>query len=353
MATLGAILLAPLRDWVAKNIISLTKFIWAAISALPKYLTLRGFVLKNEPLWSFRKAGASRLERSPPVVTVMNFKGGVGKTTIAANIAASLAVNRGLRVLLVDLDYQGSLSDLLRKSSEKNDDVNLLSKWLSGKINQYPISAATTSVRGLENVRLVTAEYDLTETEDNQLLRWLIGDSRDDVRSRIARRLANSHHNYREHFDIVIMDAPPRLSLASANALRASHFVIVPTKLQPLSALPIAKMLEYLVTFRARIRGKFEVLGVVCNMTEGQKADKTESAVLAQIETALAGVDGNPVIFDQYIPDKPIIGRPQGSHLAYLTQGRGSKEIRTMFDSLSDELADRMGLPHAVAKADE
>ena len=269
VGTLISILIAPLRDFFAKILVDSFKWVWASLIALPKYLSLRSFVLKRKPLWKFRRAGSLRLENSPPVLTVMNFKGGVGKTTIAANLAASLALNHGMRVLLVDLDYQGSLSDLLRENTVYPDDENLLNDWLTRRTSQLSLEQATTAAKGLENVKLVSAEYALTEAEDNEFLRWLIGESSDDVRNRIARRLSSKKHNYKGEFDIVIMDAPPRLSLASANALRASHFVLIPTKLQPLSVLPIAKMTKYISEFRDQIKAKFELIGIVCSMTAG------------------------------------------------------------------------------------
>lgn len=351
VATLGAILLAPLRDWIADRIIQWFKFLRATITGFPKYMYLRSFVLSNTPLWSFRNAGGLQLSHAPPVLTIMNFKGGVGKTTIAANLAASFATRRGLRVLLVDLDYQGSLSELMRVQNESGK--NLLSKWLTSKATQMTVETSTSDVIGLAQVKIVTAEYELTDVEDNQLLRWLIGETFDDVRSRIGRRLTNNRQKYLEHFDLVIMDAPPRLSLASANALRASSYVLVPTKLQPMSALPIAKMLSYLETFRSRINAKFEVLGVICNMTRGFAPSGTETGVIAAIEGALGESSDRPGIFDQFIPDRAGIGRPQGTHLAYLATGKSGEENRQIFDALSAEIGAKMNLPVALAKAAE
>lgn len=344
IASLGAILLAPLRDWISRVIVRGFKWIWAAIWALPKFVRLRAFVLSSQPLWRFRRAGSHRLRSTPIVMTVMNFKGGVGKTTIAANLAASMASLKRKKVLVVDLDYQGSLSDLLRENVEEPKDENLLSDWLTQPVKRLGIEKATTSAKGLDNVRLVSAEYQVTETEDNQFLRWLIGETRDDVRNRISRVLRSAALKYGEQFDIVIMDAPPRLSLASANALRASHYVLVPTKLQPLSALPIAKMLDYLETFKTRIKARFEVIGVVCNMTSGLQPSGSETSVMGRIEEALENRENDPIILAQFIPDRVGIGRPRDSHLAYLSREQGSDDIRRMFDSLTEEICDRIGL---------
>ena len=346
-------LLKPLRDRFWSGITGSANWLWAAMKALPNHLRLRRFVFSGRPLWSYGKSKKIDLRGVPPVITVMNFKGGVGKTTIAANIAAALSLHGSLRVLLVDLDYQASLSDLLRESQQEDDGRNLLGEWIGSNAKQSGILEASMPARGLANVRLVSVRDGLTDVEDNLMLRWLIRETRDDVRSRIARRLASRITSCAEHFDVVIMDAPPRLSLSSINALRASKFVLVPTKLQPLSSRPIAKMVQDFGVLRERIGGDFQIMGVICNMTEGYTARGTETSSLASIETALAALPNQPPVISQYIPDRVDIGRPQGTHLAYLLPSQRGDEVRKVFDAIADEIMDLTGLERRIANAAE
>lgn len=346
-------LLKPVRDRLWTAISGLARWIWAALKALPNHLRLRRFVFTGRPLWSFRRWRNVDLRGIPPVITVMNFKGGVGKTTITANIAAALSQHCSLRVLLVDLDYQASLSDLLRESQPDNDARNLLADWVSASSKPTSILDVSIPARGLPNVRLVSVRDGLTDVEDNQMLRWLIRETRDDVRGRIARRLMNRATACAEHFDVVIMDAPPRLSLSSINALRASTHVLVPTKLQPLSARPIAKMVQDFGVLREQIGGEFQIMGVVCNMTHGQTVVGTETASLSSIEAALAALPNRPPVLTQYIPDRADIGRPQGTHLAYLIPGQRGDEVRRVFNAIADEISELAGLERRIANAAE
>jgi len=354
LSTVVIALVKPIRDrawrWFSQSI----KWYWAAIRALPEFLKLRSFVLKQKPLWSYRTSSRTHVSNHPPVITIMNFKGGVGKTTIAANLAASLSERRGLCVLLIDLDYQGSLSDLLLTRSETAENQNLLNEWLQKPKPSHRIEDLSTEASGLENTRLVSAEYELTEAEDNQLLRWLLGETSDDVRSRIFRRLRNSRDSKRLEFDVVIMDAPPRLSLASVNALKASDYILVPTKLQPLSVVPIAKMIRQLKTFKDQTRSSFKLLGVICNMTSKENGTSgSEKISHKSITDSLKESEDAPVIFGQFVPDRAIIGRPGDAPIGYLSSTPDGQVARRIFDNLSSEIADKIGLPVGVANAAE
>lgn len=357
VATAVAIfLIKPWRDKINKWLAGALRWVFAFVGSIPNHLALRNHVLAEKPLWDYRRPRAPGLERAPLAITIMNFKGGVGKTTLAANLAAALAHHRGLRVLLVDLDYQGSLSELLKPNSVDGSDFNLVSRVIGDDKGLQGVRFEDVSVPAadLTGVKLITAGYDLTETEDNQLLRWLIREVKGgDVRNRIVSALSRRDWALNTKFDVVIMDAPPRLSVASANALRASKYVIVPTKLQPLSAQPVAKMLAYLKKFKERIKGRFEIAGVVCCMTNADAAAGTETAALAQIKTALHGVDGAPRVYKQYIPDLVHIGRPQGVRIGYLLTGPNGDRVRGVFNNLADELVDQMNLTPLVARPNE
>lgn len=348
---LGPLLFQPARRFVGKILLSVFGEVWAFVRAWPSFMRLRKFVSKEKPLWTYRPAGNLLKNASPPCLMIMNYKGGVGKTTLAANLAAAFSEHHAKRVLLVDLDYQGSLSDLLRNRDEESR--NTMASVLSSATLPKSIDDVTTGVQDLPNVKLITSEYDLTHVEENQLQRWLMGDARGDVRSRVARILTSKKLNVKDQFDLVIFDAPPRLSLASVNALRAANFILVPTKLQPLSAIPIAKMVRELNEFRGKIRGNFDLLGVVCNMTHGTSPAGNEGLSYAGIQDALATAPGNPELFSTFIPDRAFLGRPDGANISYSLKGADGQRAREMFNQLSDEIGGKMGIVEPMALAAE
>lgn len=340
----AAVLLAlikPVRVWAEQIFLGSVKWLWAALSALPNHLRLYNFILKRKPLWSFGAGKNQKSLQGPTVITVMNFKGGVGKTTIAANLAAALARNFQKRVLVVDLDYQGSLTDLLRRSAGGATD-NLAARWLQTKFPAKSIDELVISNTNIPNVSLISAEYDLTDTEDNELLRWLMGLTGDDVRSRLLRRLKRASLEIETKFDFIIMDAPPRMSLAAANALKASDFVLIPAKLQFLAISPIRKMLDYLKTFKSTIRARFKILGVVCNMTSSAKPIGNEDGFLNDVKTMLSGHPDDPIVLDTLIPDRKDIGRPEGAALGYMLSSKDADWVRETFNALAEQILQRI-----------
>lgn len=343
--------LRPVRRRLARMFESMGRAVIAPFQGLPAYFDLRRFLRSEKPLWSYRSAGYVMHERAPPSLTVMNFKGGVGKTTLTANLAAAFSAQYGMRVLLVDLDYQGSLSDMLRGRDPLAQ--SLLSKVLKQSNKFKDITEFTTEVPEIPNARLITAEYDLTHVEDNQMQKWLLRDSQGDVRSRISRLFTSHHLDLNKHFDLIIYDAPPRLSLASVNALRATDYLVVPTKLQPLSVVPIAKMLTELKGLRSKIRCHFEFLGVVCNMTQGKAPVGTEHMSYREIELAVGEMGADTGIFDTFVPNLAGIARPEGTSIGYFLPGEKGQRVQTVFDQLAGEIGERMGILQRVSQPAE
>lgn len=151
-------------------------------------------------------------------VSIINLKGGVGKTTTAANLGYVLNKTYGYNVLLVDNDKQGNLSRLLGVYQE--DTESDTARLLSG--NYRNLDELVTVVPGTEdgpalhviaaNMSLLTAEWDLNRSEaEDQVTRY-----------RLLRETA---------YDFVIFDNPPDMGLSVINALAASDDVIVPTKI--------------------------------------------------------------------------------------------------------------------------
>lgn len=330
-----------------RHIANLASLVWQFIKTILgsflNYLSLVRHIRSNRPLWEYRKAKRRQRRVRPLCLMVMNFKGGVGKTTIAANLAASFSLRSKLKVLLIDLDYQGSLTEVTQdvRDVEKS---NLLSKWISWRTPPKKFEEITSAVSGIPNARLVSAQYELTDVEDNLFQRWLLHIERGgDVRTKLERVL-NSEAFAKEEYDLVVFDAPPRLSIASVNALRACHYLIIPSRLQPLSAKPVAQMIRYLKKFTIRVGSDFKVLGVVKSMTRNEGAPtNTETPSILEIETALSELPYQARVFRTQVPDRVFIGRPPTAPIAYLLDGPDGRTAREVFDKLADEIQSNIG----------
>jgi chromosome partitioning protein len=191
-------------------------------------------------------------------ISIINYKGGVGKTTITANLGAELAF-RGKRVLAIDLDPQASLTfsfftvDEWRKNYETSKtiknwydafidkDVNLSLRSL---IVQPP--KINSSIRG--RFDLVCSHLALINV-DLDLATRLIGGSERDLRNnylRVHSRLRQGLVSLGENaYDIVLIDCPPNFNIVTKTAIAASEYLLVPTKPDYLSTLGIEQLQKH------------------------------------------------------------------------------------------------------------
>ena len=238
-----------------------------------------------------------------PVLLVGNLKGGVGKTTTVANLAVAL-VKSGFRVLAIDMDFQASLSVALPPSImtryEKSDGgVNVL---LGADYDMFHDSQVTSRGNGVfSDLSLVRTSLELADIEDRLLASFMLGRCENDPRFALARKLQD--RRLRNDFDLVIIDTPPRLTMASINALCASTHVLIPTALTHMAQSGAVTFGEYLTEFRKNLCPSLKVLGVLPTFTKSPLSS-AEHKVLDELEGFLPGVD---VWRDIYVPTRQPI----------------------------------------------
>ena len=224
------------------------------------------------------------IDRKMPIIAVLNLKGGVGKTTTVAQLAAAFA-RQGKRVLCVDLDLQGSLTTMLLEQNVISDRFNAgqllqhffrnASESKSPKLLNFaqkvPLLEGTTGT-----LSLVGTTDELAYAEFNLNMSWLLRTGERDARFLLRKALHMK--GLASKFDIVLLDCPPVMNISCINALAASDYVLVPS-LPSLRSLERVKNLVGVLEaekFKQHVNQHLKMLGVVANRTHasGLNADQ-------------------------------------------------------------------------------
>ena len=276
--------------------------------------------------------------RRPIIITVANNKGGVSKTTITGNLLAYFDKQLKLRVLVIDLDYQGSLSTMLRLEQDKADarksSVNALLTRGAGLGSLY--TATRRLGARLPRSELASSFYELAMLEDRLMVEWLLQEGGDDLRYRLASVLLQD--GIQDKFDVILIDCPPRLTTGTINALCASTHLLVPTMFNPISAEPVANFIRNSKALMDQLNPKLEFLGVVETMTppanQGQDARAEGRRVIAEaLQVSFPGIQ----ILKSDVPRRTAFA---DGGVAYLD----GAEARNIFNVLGAEIKMKVGL---------
>lgn len=186
------------------------------------------------------------------IISFANQKGGVGKTTSAVNIAASLGL-LGSRVLLIDLDPQGNATSGV--GIIKKDLRGTTREFLSGDADASNVIFETefTNLWAIpSNTSLAGAEFDLFDFEDSEY------------------RLKNLLEPLKKDYDYIIIDCPPSLGMLTVNALSASDGIVVPMQCEFYSLEGLSQLMITIKRIKRLYNSNLSVTGILVTMYNGR-----------------------------------------------------------------------------------
>lgn len=205
--------------------------------------------------------------------------------------------------------------------------------------------------------RGISAYYDLARVENREMVRWLIKDCDDDIRYRLARLLLS---DVAAPFDMILIDAPPRLTTGCIQALCASTHVLIPTIPDPLAATGPVGYFGAQLKAHECLFPHLKILGVIGTKTHGVSREIEEIAIKGaanRLRDALKGSVGNlgyietrnetfDFRHDLWLVDSTPLARAAENGIAYVSLGvnAGANGIRKNFDNIGQEVERRWRL---------
>ncbi len=284
------------------------------------------------------------------VVSFMNMKGGVGKTTLAVNVAFNLAALHDKRVLMVDVDPQFNASQYLLQDDRYLRHTHDSSK---GTIKDIFVPRASGAVRTTVGRATTRKKMELSDCAmtiyDGQKSGFarsgkgrldLIPSTLDlvEVQNSPRQTEAKLAHYLKEkaaHYDYVIIDCPPTISIFTEAAILASDMYVVPIRPDPLSVLGLPLLERYIQDYTVDTGQKVKQVGIIFSLvrTPTPKAMKTLMADLRKQRGSLVFKDESTV--STHVSESVEHHRP----VVYFN--RASSKIKSQFLDITTEFLKR------------
>lgn len=283
---------------------------------------------------------------APRTVSVVNMKGGVGKSTTVACLAETLAADGGLRVLVVDLDPQSNVSMMLA-GQDRWAELRSRGQTLDAYFEQYVYGGQPKFFREFvaQRVSDLAGEPQLDLVISTPEFRYIERDAMEklvrqgfDIKTTYQRlsRLTNSAiENVGDDYDLVMFDCPPGISMFAEAAIELSEFIVIPTIPDYVSRLGIFAFRKRALRSMEQRRFTDErIWTLITKFEAGNTLHKSEADMLASQFN----------VFETRIPQTEAIARAAewSEHKRTIDQKYG--EAAVVIRKLAAEFRERVGL---------
>ncbi|MFZ2969537.1 MAG: ParA family protein [Minisyncoccia bacterium] len=237
------------------------------------------------------------------IISLVNQKGGVGKSTTTMNLGAYLVL-LGKKVLLIDMDPQANITSGLGFRPE-NQEKNIY-QALSAKI-RLEEAIINTSIAGLDLIPstpdLAAATIELVEAVDREFVFY------------------NAIKTIHEKYDFVLIDCPPSLGLLTVNSLTASDKILIPIQCEYYALEGLKQLMQSISLIKENLKENIEIMGAVLTMFD--KRNQLSHQIVKEVRRHFPGH-----VFDSVIPrnvslaEAPSFGK---TILEYAPESSGAK----------------------------
>jgi len=197
------------------------------------------------------------------IISIINQKGGVGKTTTVINLAAGLA-QQEKKVLVIDLDPQGNATTGLGLSNLESS-----TETIYGVLNGTKAISDVIRKTEFENLDIITSNVDLSglevETADDSMRAFIL-----------KRELTLYLNDSRTAYDYVLIDCPPSLSLLTVMALVSSHSLLVPLQTEFFALEGLTQLMKTIERIKVNLNPELKIRGILLTMFDKRNRLSTQ-----------------------------------------------------------------------------
>jgi chromosome partitioning protein len=282
----------------------------------------------------------------------------------------------GKRVLLIDLDFQGSLSSMAFPDGQwlpQQRQTSIAAKLISNDLTPDLVDQVAREIpldnagNGAGRLKIITSYYDLAQADNRIMVEWLLKTRCVTTRNildaavkffrgklfhdrDVRYTLANILHSdaVRDAFDLIIIDCPPRLTTSEVQAFCASSHVLIPTILERTSAEAVYTICQQIETLRqAGVCPHLKIMGVVGTMWQRNAVAQQQGAAVIRAALETLNLEVRVLHPDTFVQRSAFLVNSAENGIAYLTMPNGSATaaVRGTIEQLAGHVARQLGVP--------